>query len=122
MSSRPDRISGLTTFDRGITSCISSPCGGVKGNINFLARCLLSFRNQLASRGRWDVKGTGMNKDQLIVNNFIKAYNLHVKEQKASRFFITQSPPVGEMLKVIKRSSIVRPDILAVDNEERGLT
>ena len=83
---------------------------------------LLSFRNQLASRGRWDVKGTGMNKDQLIVNNFIKAYNLYVKEQKASRFFITQSPPAGEMLKVIKRSSIVRPDILSVDNEERGLT
>jgi hypothetical protein len=63
-----------------------------------------------------------MNKDQLVVNNFIKAYNLHVKEQKTSRFFITQSPPVGEMLNVIKRSSIVRPDILAVDNEERGLT
>jgi hypothetical protein len=68
-----------------------------------------------------EVKGTGMNKDQLVINNFIKAYNLHVKGQKCSRFFITQSPPVGEMLNIIKRSSIVRPDILAVHDEERGL-
>ena len=96
--------------------------GLIKSGANLDASSpLLSFRNQLASRGRWEVKGTGMNKDQLVINNFIKAYNLHVKGQKCSRFFITQSPPVGEMLNIIKRSSIVRPDILAVHDEERGL-
>lgn len=82
---------------------------------------LLSFRNQLSNAGKWQVKGTGMQKEQLLINNFIKAFNTHVSKQKVNRFFIVQAPPQGEMLKVVKRSKIIRPDILSIDDEERGL-